>query len=73
MIASDRCYQLSLALYSMATQIAYEDVQTASTQLTQCATNVLTVNRFFYRDKKILYDQFRLSMDHYNKEPLYLI
>ena len=46
MIASDRCYQLSMALYSMSTRIAYEDVQTVATQLTQCATNVLSVGYF---------------------------
>ncbi|CAF1380176.1 unnamed protein product, partial [Rotaria sordida] len=41
-IASNRCYQLSLALYSMAGQFPYEDIQIAANQLTQCATNVLT-------------------------------
>ena len=40
-LASEKCYQLSLALYSMSTRIAYEDVQTAATQLIQCAANVL--------------------------------
>ncbi len=43
MIASEKCYQLSLALYSMATRIPYEDVQTAASSLIQCATNILTV------------------------------
>ncbi len=47
MIASDKCYQLTIALYSMSTRIAYEDVQTAATQLIQCATNVLSVRYFF--------------------------
>ncbi|CAF3751894.1 unnamed protein product, partial [Rotaria sp. Silwood1] len=42
LLASNKCYQLSLALHSMATKIPYEDVQVASTQLIQCATNVLT-------------------------------
>ncbi|CAF1253004.1 unnamed protein product [Adineta steineri] len=41
-IASNRCYQLSLALSSMATQIPYEDAQIAANQLIQCASNVLT-------------------------------
>ncbi|CAF1293793.1 unnamed protein product, partial [Adineta steineri] len=41
-IASNRCYQLSLALSSMATQIPYEDAQVAANQLMQCASNVLT-------------------------------
>ena len=43
MIASEKCYRLSIALYSMSTRIAFEDVQTAGTQLMQCASNVLTV------------------------------
>ncbi|CAF2697542.1 unnamed protein product [Rotaria sp. Silwood2] len=42
LLASNKCYQLSLALHSMATKIPYEDVQAASTSLIQCATNVLT-------------------------------
>jgi hypothetical protein len=46
MIASDKCYQLCLALYSMATRIPYEDVETAATQLIQCSVNVLTVREF---------------------------
>ncbi|CAF1181508.1 unnamed protein product [Adineta steineri] len=41
-IASNRCYQLSVALSSMATQIPYEDAQVAANQLIQCASNVLT-------------------------------
>ena len=43
MIASEKCYQLSLTLYLMSTRIAYEEVQTAATQLIQCAANVLSV------------------------------
>ncbi|CAF4145951.1 unnamed protein product, partial [Adineta steineri] len=42
MLVSNKCYQLSLALRSMATRIAYEDVQIAAAQLIQCATNVLS-------------------------------
>ncbi len=49
MLASDKCYQLAVALYSMAKKIPYEDVQTAATQITQCATNVLNVKRYFLR------------------------
>lgn len=44
MIASDRCYKLSLALQSMSGKIPYEDVQIAATDLIQCATNVLSVS-----------------------------
>ncbi len=47
----DRCYQLSIALNSMSTRIPYEDVQAATTQLIQCATNVLTVQYICYTDK----------------------
>jgi hypothetical protein len=43
MLAADKCYQLSLNLYSMSTRIPYEDVQTAATQLIQCGINVQSV------------------------------
>jgi hypothetical protein len=43
MLASERCYQLAVALNSMAQIVPYEDVQGAATQITQCATNVLNV------------------------------
>jgi hypothetical protein len=42
-LAGNKCYQLSLYLYSMATKIPYEDVQTAANQLIQCGINVLSV------------------------------
>jgi hypothetical protein len=45
-MVSDKCYQLSLALYSMANEISYEDVQIAATQLIQCAANILNVRKF---------------------------
>jgi hypothetical protein len=48
MLASTKCYQLSLALQSMATKISYEDVQTVASAITQCATNVLTVTTFSF-------------------------
>ena len=44
-IASDKCYQLAVVLRSMATKVPYEDVQSAATSITQCATNALTVSR----------------------------
>ncbi|UJR06650.1 hypothetical protein I4U23_010936 [Adineta vaga] len=40
-IASDRCYQLALTLASIRTRTAYEDIQFASDNLLQCATNLL--------------------------------
>jgi len=46
MIAANRCYQLTIALYSMSTRIPYEDAQTAANQLVQCATNLLSVRNF---------------------------
>ncbi len=47
MLASEKCYQLSQALYLMSTTISYEDVQTASNQIVQCTSNVLTVNNYY--------------------------
>jgi len=41
--AADKCYQLTVALVEISTRIAYEDAQTAATQLIQCASNLLTV------------------------------
>lgn len=57
-LAIDKCYQLSLALYSIATQISYEDAQIASTQLTQCASNVLTVRYNLYTNKNYSKNKF---------------
>ncbi|CAF0940715.1 unnamed protein product [Adineta steineri] len=41
MLVSNRCYELSAALYSMFEKISYEDAQSASNQLFQCASNIL--------------------------------
>ncbi len=46
MIATERCYRLTIALKSMSTRIPYEDAQIAAIQLTQCAANVLSVRYF---------------------------
>jgi hypothetical protein len=46
MIASDKCNELAQSLSSMSTTIPYEDVQTATNQITQCSSNVLTVTSF---------------------------
>ena len=43
MLASAKCYQLAVALQTMATTISFEEVQTAATQIAQCASNVLNV------------------------------
>ncbi|CAF1131898.1 unnamed protein product [Adineta steineri] len=41
MLVANRCYELSAALYSMFEKISYEDAQSASNQLFQCASNIL--------------------------------
>ncbi|CAF4256679.1 unnamed protein product, partial [Adineta steineri] len=41
MLVSNRCYELSTALYSIFEKISYEDAQSASNQLFQCASNIL--------------------------------
>ncbi|CAF0946998.1 unnamed protein product [Adineta steineri] len=43
MLVCNRCYELSAALYSMFERISYEDAQSASNQLFQCASNILNV------------------------------
>ncbi len=72
MLASTKCYQLASVLYSMARRIPYEDVQTAATQIAQCANNVLNVTEFFLKINNINC-HVRRSMDHYNNEQVYLI
>ncbi|UJR16871.1 hypothetical protein I4U23_003769 [Adineta vaga] len=41
-IVSNRCYQLTMALYAMLIKIPYEDVQAAAYELLQCAANILS-------------------------------
>ncbi len=48
MLASNKCYQLAVALYSMTGTIPYEDVQTSATLIAQCANNVLNVRAFLF-------------------------
>ncbi|CAF4244540.1 unnamed protein product, partial [Adineta steineri] len=43
MLVSNRCYELSAALYAIFEKISYEDARSASNQLFQCATNLLNV------------------------------
>ncbi|CAF4139161.1 unnamed protein product, partial [Adineta steineri] len=40
-LVSNRCYELSAALYAIFEKISYEDAQSASNQLFQCASNLL--------------------------------
>jgi len=47
LIASNKCYQLAIALYSISNQIPYEDVLTAATQISQCTNNIMSVRIFF--------------------------
>ena len=44
MLASKKCQQLARSLYAMANRIAYEDVQIAANQISQCAANAFNVN-----------------------------
>ncbi|CAF1035223.1 unnamed protein product [Adineta ricciae] len=39
--AAQKCYQLAVTLYSLATNIPFEDVQSSSTLIAQCASNAL--------------------------------
>ncbi|UJR19272.1 hypothetical protein I4U23_022401 [Adineta vaga] len=41
-IASNRCYQLAIALNSLKTKTTYEDIHIAATNLLQCAANLMT-------------------------------
>jgi len=47
LLTAEKTYQLARDLYSLATKIPYEDVQTASISILQCATNVLIVSFLF--------------------------
>ncbi len=70
-IASNKCYQLSVRLNEISLEISYEDVQMAVTLLTQCTSNILNVNLSL--EKKIFeMIIFRVLMDHYKKEQIYL-
>ncbi len=72
MIATERCYRLTIALKSMSTRIPYEDAQLAATHLIQCAANVLSVKIFNIILKKY-FMIYRLLMDHYKNEQTFLI
>ena len=50
--AAEKCYQLALALYSLAKTSSFEDVQIASKQITQCASNVQTVRELSFGRKE---------------------
>ena len=67
MLASIKCHQLARTLYSISNKIPYEDVQTTSTQLAQCASNVLSV-RTDCPYRKMIVCICRRSMVHYNNE-----
>jgi len=66
-LISDKCYRLTLALYSISSKISYEDVQTIATSLIQCATNILTVRFHLYDEMfeyELTYMFYRQSMVH---------
>jgi len=41
-VAADRCFRLTLALQSISMKISQEDAEVCSTQLFQCASNLLS-------------------------------
>ena len=55
MLASDKCHELAIALYSLAKKVSYDDVQAAVTYLSQCASNVLSVRSQSICKSLILY------------------
>ena len=70
MLASNKCQQLARALLSSAMKISYEDVQTITTYIAQCATNVLTVTvEVFW--VKLIVGSHRQSMDPYKDAQIY--
>jgi hypothetical protein len=46
MIASNKCYELSVSLNEISLEISFEEVEIAVTLLTQCTSNILNVNLF---------------------------
>ena len=66
--AAERCYQLALALSSLAKQISFEDVQTSAGQLMQCGSHVLTVGHFDMKQRLERWNLFRQSMVLYKIE-----
>ncbi|CAF1674871.1 unnamed protein product, partial [Adineta ricciae] len=56
MIASRKCYKLAQSLYSMATRIPFEDVQSAVEHIAQCASNVLTSVNSPLQERSIILD-----------------
>lgn len=46
-IALEKCLKLSIILHSISSTISYEDASMITTQLLQCASNILTVTDFF--------------------------
>ncbi|CAF1262786.1 unnamed protein product, partial [Adineta ricciae] len=55
-LASTKCYQLSIALQSMADQISYEELQKAAQSIVQCAANVYTAINEPLQDRGIILD-----------------
>ena len=44
MIASNKCYRLAVSLNEISLEISFEDAETGVTLLTQCTSNILSVN-----------------------------
>lgn len=46
MIVSTKCQELALVLQTMSTKISFQDTETATTQLIESTTNILSVRQF---------------------------
>ncbi|UJR24498.1 hypothetical protein I4U23_005873 [Adineta vaga] len=64
--SSNHCYQLSIALQSMANQISYEDVQTATESILQCTANTFTAINGPLQERTMV---LNLDFNHANKFP----
>ncbi|CAF1313923.1 unnamed protein product [Adineta ricciae] len=56
MIAAQKCNQLAITLYSLATMIPFEDVQSSATLIAQCASNVLNAVNGPLQERTIVLD-----------------
>lgn len=74
---ANKCYQLTLALYSIARTIPFEDVQLISSQLIQCSSNILSaINGPIQQRTLVLDSDFSqantISSDYYDTDLEYV-
>ena len=72
MIALGKCYQLAVSLNEISQEITFEDAQIAVTLLTQCTSNIFNVILLIINNKIFEMNLFRVLMDHYKNEQIYL-